>query len=118
MQENESILKIVNINNKKSFNKETNKIDLLKKYYIKIIFSLSFIYLLCFILSYLFYYNNFKKQKNSNYNSYLREDNLFNINKERILQIQKKFLIKGKININDYENEIKYKKKIIHILKN
>ena len=115
MQENKSRLIIVNINNQKSFNKETKKVYLLKKYYIKIIFLISFIYLLCFIFSYLIYN---KKKKNSYYYSYLKEDNLFNINEERILQIQKTFLITGKINMNDCENEINYKNKIIEKLKN
>ena len=123
MQENESRLIIVNVNNQKSIKKEAKRVDLLKKLYIKIIFFISFFYLLCLIMSYSFYYKNLKKLKNSNSNSNLKENNLFN--KKWILQIQKEFLLKGRININDYENKIKFiknnnsyienQKNIIHI---
>ena len=70
---------------------------------------------------YLIHYKNLHKLKNSN----LKEDNIFNINNTKLkLQIQKKFLMEGKININDYDNEIKFiknnfshnnQKSIIHI---
>ena len=115
MQENESRLIIVNVNNQKSIEKEVKKIDLLKKLYIKIIFLISFFYLLCLIMNYSFYYKNFEKLN-------IEENNLFNINKKLILEIQKEFLLKGRININNYENKLKYIKNnnsdfenIIHI---